>query len=92
MAVRAQVVGAPDSHFAHCGEKRLGAQLPVVRLMTARTRNAALIVGRGWESQQFGQGRCPGLMHGRAHRHLDGFQIEMARLVAALEDHAQQLV
>ena len=92
MAVRAQVVGAPDSHFAHCGKKRLGARLPVLRLLTARTRKAALIVGRGWEWQQLGQGRCPGLMQGRAQRHLDGFQIEMARLVAAIENQAQQLV
>jgi hypothetical protein len=31
-------------------------------------------------------------MHGRAHRHLDGFQIETARLAATIEDDAQQLV
>jgi hypothetical protein len=31
-------------------------------------------------------------MHRRAHRHLDRFQVQMARLAAALEDHAQQLV
>jgi hypothetical protein len=31
-------------------------------------------------------------MHGRAHRHFDGFQIQMARLPAGVEDDAQQLV
>jgi len=30
-------------------------------------------------------------MHGRAHRHLDGFQIETAALAAILKDDAQQL-
>jgi hypothetical protein len=31
-------------------------------------------------------------MHGRAHRHLDGFQIEKARLAAAGENDVQQFV
>jgi len=31
-------------------------------------------------------------MHGRAHRHLDGFQVEMPGFAAAAEDDAQQLV
>jgi hypothetical protein len=31
-------------------------------------------------------------MHGRAHRHLDGFQIEMSRFAAGAEDDAQQLL
>ena len=31
-------------------------------------------------------------MHRRTHGHLDGFQIQMARLAAATEDHAQQLI
>jgi len=31
-------------------------------------------------------------MHGRAHRHLDGFQIDTARLATTIEDDAQQLV
>ena len=32
------------------------------------------------------------MMHRRTHRHLDGFQIQMARLAAATEDHVQQLI
>jgi hypothetical protein len=31
-------------------------------------------------------------MHGRAHQHLDCFQIEVARLADAREDGAQQLL
>jgi len=31
-------------------------------------------------------------MHDRAHRRLDGFQIETARLATVIEDHAQQLI
>jgi hypothetical protein len=31
-------------------------------------------------------------MHGRAHRHLDGFQVQTAALVAPVEDDPQQLV
>ena len=92
MAVRAQVVGARYFHLAHRGQNRLGAQLPVVSLVAARTRDGSLVGGRNWELQQFGQRGCPGLMHGRAHRHLDGFQIQMPRLAATAEDDAQQLV
>jgi len=33
-----------------------------------------------------------GLMHGRAHQHLDGFQIQAARFAQAGEDGAQQLL
>jgi hypothetical protein len=47
---------------------------------------------RGWESQQFGQCGCSGLMESRAYRHFDGFQIEMARFAAGTEDDAQQLL
>ena len=66
--------------------------VPGSGLGAARTRNGALLVGRGREMQQFGQGCGPGLMHGRAHRHLDGFQIEAPRLAPAVEDDAQQLI
>jgi len=61
-------------------------------LVTARTRDGPLVGSRGWESQQFSQGRGPGMMHGRAHRHFDGFQIQTPRLAATDEDDAQQLV
>ena len=92
MAVRAQVVGTRHFHLTHRREKRLGAQFPVVSRMAAGTGNAPLIGGGSGELQQLSQGGGSGLMHGRAHRHLDGFQIQTARLTASVEDDAQQLV
>ena len=64
MAVRAQVVGTRDFHLADCRQDRLGAQLPVVSLLAARTREGALVGSWGWEVQQFGQRCCARLMHG----------------------------
>ena len=61
-------------------------------LMAASTRKGALLGGRHGELQQFAQRGCAGLVHGRAHRHLDGFQIQTPRLSATVEDDAQQLV
>ncbi len=46
-----------------------------------------------WDQlQEFGQRCCIGLMQGRAHRHVDGFQIETPRFAAGVDDDAQQLV
>jgi len=42
--------------------------------------------------QQLGQRRGSGPMHGRAHEHLDGFQIHMSRLAYAGKDSVQQLL
>src|SRR5207245_2671725 len=92
MAVWTPVVGTRYFHLTHGSEHRLGAQLPVMSLMAAGTSNGPLMGGGSGELQQLGQGCCTGLMHGRAHRHLEGFQIDTARLVATIEDHAQQLV
>ena len=58
----------------------------VVSLAPTRTRKAALLGRRGFKLQQLGQGCSSGLMHGGAHRHLDGFQVQIARLVATMED------
>ena len=33
----------------------------------------------------------PSLMHGRAHSHLDGLQIQVSRLAAPVKDDTQQL-
>ena len=60
--------------------------------MAASTRQGPLVGSRRRELQQFAQRGCSGLVHGRAHRHLDGFQIQMPRLAAAAEDDAQELV
>lgn len=73
MAVRAQVVGARYFHLPYRRQHRLRAQLPVVGLVAAGTRQAPLVSRRGGKLQEFGQ-RCGSrVMHGRAHRHLDGF-------------------
>ena len=60
-------------------------------LATARTRNAPLLGSRCFKLQQFGQCRGACLMHGRTHRHLDRFQIEMVRLLTSVENDTQQL-
>jgi len=50
------------------------------------------LVGR-WrrELQQFCQRCGTGLMHGRTHCHLQGFQIQTSRLAAGTESDTQQL-
>lgn len=92
MAVRAQVVGAQHFHLAHCGQDWLGAQVSVMSLLAAGTRKSTLIGRRGWELQKFAESQGSSVMHGGTHRHLDGFQIEAARLAPAVEDDAQQSV
>ena len=88
MTVPAQVVGARYIHPAHGGENRLGAQFPVVSLVTARTRKAPLVGCWSCPLQQFGEGGG-GLVHRRAQRHLDGFQIPVACLAPPAEQDAQ---
>src|ERR1019366_5016381 len=61
-------------------------------VMAASTREGALLGGRRRELQQFAQRGCSGVVHGRAHRHLDGLQIQVPRLTATAKDDAQQLV
>src|ERR1035437_2939327 len=60
--------------------------------MAARTRKGALLGGRHRELQKFAQRRCPGVVHGGAHSHLDGLQIQMPRLTATAKDDVQQPV
>jgi hypothetical protein len=38
--------------------------------------------------QELGDRCGSGSVHGRAHRHLDSFQVETAGLAVSLEDHA----
>ena len=92
MTVPAQVVGARYIHPAHDRENRLGAQFPVVSLVAARTRKAALAGRRSFPLQQFAEGGGAGLVHRPAHRHLDGLQIPVACLAPPAEQNAQQLV
>src|ERR1022692_1517608 len=60
--------------------------------MAASTRKGALLGGRHRELQEFAQRSCPGVVHGRAHSHLDGLQIQVPRPTATDKDDAQQLV
>lgn len=60
-------------------------------LMAAGLGYRPLIGGESGELQQFGRGCPTGMMPSRAHRHLDGFQIDRARLAAAIEDDSGHL-
>ena len=55
------------------------------------TGDGPLVCRWDWELQQFGQDRCPSMVHGGAHQHLGGLQFQMSRLAAAVENHTQQL-
>jgi len=91
MTVGAEIVGARYFHFPYGGEDSLGAQFPILSPVAAGTRDGSPVNGRGGELQKLGQSGCPGTMHGRTHRHFDGFQIQTPRLAALLKDDAQQL-
>jgi hypothetical protein len=58
-------------------------------LVAAGARKAPLFGRRNGELQQFGERRGSGLMHRRAHGHLDGFQIQTTCLAATSEDHLE---
>ena len=51
-----------------------------------------MLGGRRRELQEFAERACPSVVHGRAHRHLDGLQIQVPRLTATAKDDTQQLV
>jgi hypothetical protein len=62
-----------------------------MRLLAAGARHAPLVGGWRRKPQQLGKSGSSGAMHGRAHRHLNGFQVKAAGLAAIVEDHPQQL-
>src|SRR5437660_156794 len=92
LTVGAPIIGTRHFHRAHRGQHRLGAQLPVVRPLAARTRKGALVGRRGRELEQFGQGGGPGPMQGRPQRRLHRFQIGAAVLATLSKDTAQELI
>jgi len=92
MAVRAQVVRPPYFRRAYGREDRLGAQLPIMRLVAASARHVPLVGSGGWELQQMAEGGCPSPMQGRAQGYFQGFQFPTPRLTVGAKDHAQQLV
>jgi len=57
--------------------------------VAASTCNGLLLLCRNRELQQLGQRRGASMMHGRAHRHLNGFQIQTVVLAAILKDDAE---
>src|SRR5258708_30689451 len=61
-------------------------------LVTASTGDGPLVGGWFGEAQQLGQHCRSSLMHNGPHDHLGGFQVEVPRLAAAVEDDQQQLV
>jgi hypothetical protein len=91
VAVLAQVVGPQNSHWADGGQHWFTAQFPIASLLPASARKGPLIGNWDCKLQQFGQGRGAGVVHRRANRHFDSFQVQAYRLIAALEEEAQQL-
>src|SRR5258708_11200871 len=59
VTVRAQVIGPRYVHPAHCGEHRLGAQLPVVRLMAATTRMIRCSTAGAWNRSSWLRAAAP---------------------------------
>jgi hypothetical protein len=64
----------------------------VLRLMTARTRQIALIPRRRFELQQFTQGVGSGLVEGGPQGALDGLQIGASPVSSLSENAGQQLI
>jgi len=60
-------------------------------VLPAGASDAALLDWRRGELQQLCQRCGASSMHGRSHRHLDGFQIHSTALAQVPEDHPQQL-
>ena len=90
MATWAAVIGALIDHGTQHGQDLLAAWFVIPRLLTAATGN---VVGqRTRHAQQPLQGHCPGPMHRLPHQHLDGLQIDRARLMPIAEDNLQDSV
>jgi hypothetical protein len=89
MAMRAQIPGPRDFHRAQSGQHAPRAQFAVTRLVTARTRKAALWFGWLAEAQQLAERGGAGMMQRSAEGHLHRFQIRLAGLLALGEDASQ---
>jgi hypothetical protein len=92
MAVWAQIVRACDFGPAHGRQDWPGLQSAATGLLATGASNAALFGGRLGEAQQLSERGSSGPMHGRAHRHLDRFQVQVAVAALAAEDHMKQLL
>src|SRR5258708_650865 len=74
MATWAKIIGPRYFHLSHSREDRLGAQLPVMSLLAARTSDGPLVGRRDCELQELGQSGGSSLMHGRSHHPLRSLQ------------------
>src|SRR5260370_14162251 len=70
MATWAKIIGPRYFHLSHSREDRLGAQLPVMSLLAARTSDGPLVGRRDCELQELGQSGGSNPMHGRPHHQL----------------------
>jgi hypothetical protein len=61
-------------------------------LTSAATRQTPVLGAGNRKLQELAERGRTGAMHGRAHGHLDGFQIQMAGLLVAGEDYPQELL
>jgi len=91
-AMRAKIVGPPELNGTNHGENGFGAQLLVDRLPATRAGERPVIPIRRFELQQLRQSGGPGIVHGRADRAFDRFQIELTGCFAVPENDAEQLL
>jgi len=91
-AMRAQVVGPRYSRLAYGCENRFGAQLQVMCPMATSTSHVAPIRRGFGELQQPGERSHSRLVHGRAKRRLQGFQIDASTSMAVGKDTAESMV
>ena len=59
-------------------------------LLAARAGHLALVRAGRVAPEQLAQCSCSGPVHRSSHRHLDGFQIDSARLTLILKNQTQQ--
>jgi hypothetical protein len=90
--MRAKIVGPPELNGTNHGENGFGAQLLVDRLPATRAGERPVIPIRRFELQQLRQSGGPGIVHGRADRAFDRFQIELTGCFAVPENDAEQLL
>src|SRR5271167_273297 len=89
MTLRTQIPGAEELDLAHGGQHMPGTHLAVTGLVSAGTRDLALVRTGRIVTQQLAQGGCSGPMHRRPHGHLNRFQIEFAGLALLLKDEPE---
>jgi hypothetical protein len=87
--VGTKIVRACDFGPADRREDRSGPQLSVTGLLAAGAGDEVLFGGRFGEAQQLSERSGTGLMHSRAHRHLNSLQIHPATVSPVAEKNVQ---